>query len=460
MHPQSLRRGWCPTAAVAMEAADGLLLRVRPHAGRLMAYELRQLARIAGDYGNGAAVLTRRAKLELRGIADADAAATALRGVGLAPADPAAEARPDVIVSPATDLDVRAEYDVGPIARELEAALSAWPGARELPAKLALAVDGGGRAHIAEVDGDLRFDAVRTGAGAMLRVALAGTRMSATPLGYCAPHAVPAAARAVLSAFGALRRGREDAIWRIRHALAVAGAAHFRTALGDSVADTAEAGGGGTLPAPDTTGVLGPTGGWYGAAFAFGRLDGAVLRALADVAEGHGTGDVRVLPTRRVLVTGAGTEAVAALRGTGAIERPDDPCLGIEACSGLGGCARATTPTRADAQALAQRVPGLLAGEDHCVLHVSGCAKGCARSGAAPVTLTGREGRYDLGLAAAPGEAPLWTGLDMTQAGTYLAALERVLARAGEVEETPAAKMAGLGPDRIREQVEQELAGG
>ncbi|MEX1082010.1 MAG: precorrin-3B synthase [Halofilum sp. (in: g-proteobacteria)] len=449
-----MRVGWCPTAGAAMAAADGLLLRVRPTAGRLTAGALRQLARIAREHGNGAVVLTRRAKVELRGIGDGEAAAAALRAADLAPADPGAEARPDVIVSPATDLDTGADCDIGPVVEALETALPAWPGVRELPAKMALVVDGGGRAHVADSDGDIRFDAVRVGGSIRFRVALAGTRASATPLGYCRAAMLPTVAEGLLATFDVVRRDREDEIWRMRHALAAAGAERFEAAVGDAL----DADGSEELPAPAMTDGLGAVDGWYGAAFAFGRLDAAALERLAEVAQTQGRGDIRLLPTRRVLVGGAGGQAAAMLREVGAIERADDPRLRLEACSGLGGCTRATTMTRDDALALAAQVPDLLRGEGRCALHVSGCAKSCAYSGAAPVILTGHEGRYDLALNAAPGDEPLWRGLDAAQAGAYVKALEGVLAREGD--DTVAALLARLDRDQLRQQVERELTSG
>jgi precorrin-3B synthase len=336
----------------------------------------------------------------------------------------------------------------------LEVALPAWPGIRELPAKMALVVDGGGRAHVADSDGDIRFDAVCVGGAMQFRVALAGTRASATPLGYCRAAMLPTIAQGLLAAFDAVRRGREDEIWRMRHALAATGAARFEAAVSEAL----DADGPYELPAPPMTGVLGAVDGWYGAAFAFGRLDAAALERLAEGAQTQGRGGIRLLPTRRVLVGGAGPEAAAMLHEAGAIERSDDPRLRLEACSGLGGCARATTAMRDDALALAAQVPDLLRGEGRCALHVSGCAKSCAYSGAAPVTLTGREGRYDLALNAAPDDEPTWRGLDVAQAGAYLKALERVLAREGD--ETVAALLARLDRDQLRQQVERELKSG
>lgn len=438
-----------------MAAADGLLLRIRPTAGRLTSRDLRALADIAAEHGNGAVVITRRAKIELRGIRDGQAAAAALQEAGLAPSDPGAQALPDIIVSPATDLDETADADVGDVHRALVAALADWPDAAGLPAKFALVLDGGGRAHVGASDGDLRFDAVRLADRSVYRVALAGTRADATPLGLCAAGAVPAVARDLLARFDELRAGREDAIWRMRHAVAEHGAEPFRDAVAAPLESTSgEPAAAGGQPA------VGPTDAWHGVAWPFGRLDADALRRLAEVIDEPGAGDVRVLPTRALLLPGVPPEAVEGLRATGASDRDADPRLRVEACSGLGGCAHASTYTRADALALADRLPGLLGGERRCALHVSGCAKGCAHSGATAITLTGNGGRYDLGLLGKPGDLPLWTGLDADAAAQRLAALERELAAARAPDERLETVLARLDRAALRERIERELTSG
>ena len=71
-----------------------------------------------------------------------------------------------------------------------------------------------------------------------------------------------------------------------------------------------------------------------------------------------------------------------------------DARLAIAACGGASTCERGTTDTRSDALALmffARRFR-----KTGVALHVSGCAKGCARQAATPFTLIAHEGLYDL----------------------------------------------------------------
>ena len=89
------------------------------------------------------------------------------------------------------------------------------------------------------------------------------------------------------------------------------------------------------------------------------------------------------------------------------ITDPSSPILRTDACVGAPACPQATVETRSLAHRLAPHITGRL--------HVSGCAKGCARAAPADVTLTGRDGRYDLAFDARPGAPSSRAGLDAAQ---------------------------------------------
>jgi precorrin-3B synthase len=122
---------------------------------------------------------------------------------------------------------------------------------------------------------------------------------------------------------------------------------------------------------------LGRIGRFKGLAVPFGRLEAAQLRTLAETA---GVTEIRLSPWRALYVD-------AAVDAPGFIVDDNDPLLRIEACPGAPACASATVDTRADARRLAAMG---FAG----TIHVSGCAKGCARSTPADLVLVGKDGRY------------------------------------------------------------------
>jgi len=74
----------------------------------------------------------------------------------------------------------------------------------------------------------------------------------------------------------------------------------------------------------------------------------------------------------------------------GLITDPEDPLLRVIACTGAPGCAQGLAETRPVARALAPQL-----GRSQ-MLHVSGCAKGCAHPGALELTVTATPTGFDL----------------------------------------------------------------
>ena len=77
----------------------------------------------------------------------------------------------------------------------------------------------------------------------------------------------------------------------------------------------------------------------------------------------------------------------------------------------------AERPLRDDAERFATHLPE---GEG-IVLHVSGCAKGCARPFPTAATLTATADGYDLVLKGKPGDQPMRRGLSSAEAAAQLA---------------------------------------
>jgi precorrin-3B synthase len=84
---------------------------------------------------------------------------------------------------------------------------------------------------------------------------------------------------------------------------------------------------------------------------------------------------------------------VEAARLVGLIVDAADPLLRIEACPGAPDCKSSSVDARGDARRLAALASA--AGYDGSI-HVSGCAKGCARSAPSRLVLVGKAGLYRL----------------------------------------------------------------
>ena len=127
---------------------------------------------------------------------------------------------------------------------------------------------------------------------------------------------------------------------------------------------------------------LGRLAGVTGVATPFGRLEAAQLTALVELAAAAGASEIRLSPWRALYI-----DALLEIpRQLDLIVDESDPLLHADACPGAPACRSATVETRDLARRLASNFPG--------TIHVSGCAKGCARSSAADLTLVGEDGRF------------------------------------------------------------------
>lgn len=412
-----LRRGWCPGAWRPMESGDGLILRLRPVAGRLRGSDLALIAELARQHGNGRIDLTARANLQLRGLAHADVAPVqdALAEASLLDPDAAAERRRNLLAAPLSGLDRTACIDGHALALDVGRLLATAPGLDDLPAKFLVLLDDGGALPLDAIAADIRLRALRDDQGPSLALGLGGTANESFWL-------APLGREEALDALAALMRHwslhrPDERLTRIAPAdrAAWAGALGLAPATAKMSAEL-----GRHRPPPRHLGACRLGGlGLLGAAAPFGRLEAPTLASLAECI--GPTAQVRLTPWRSIILPEPGKIDAAALAAGGLVLDPASPLLKVAACAGAAGCRHGTTQTQADAARLALLLPPG-AGEG-TVLHVSGCAKGCAHPGAAPVTLVGRDGRYDLVRHGPAGGQRLAIGLGVCDAARRLAEL-------------------------------------
>lgn len=358
-------KGWCPDAWRPMMAGDGLLVRVKPRLGRLTREQVRGLCDAAQAYGSGLIDATRRANLQLRGVGEDTwpALLDRLVALGLADADTAIERRRNILVAP----NWQTGDDNHRIACELLARLDELP---DLPGKSGFVIDAGPERMLSGEAGDFRIERSEDG-GLILR---ADGR----------PAGVGVAIGKEVDALIALAR------WFVESGGAASGRLVRHEASLPRWAEGAE------LPAPSARRIAPGT---HGLGLAYGLPFGQVeARDLAGLMEAPGAEAVRITPWRILLVKGAPAVPTEAF-----LSDPADPLLRADACPGAPYCPQATVETRDIARRLAPHVEGRL--------HVSGCAKGCACTHAADVTLTGRDGLFDLGLNARAGSPPFRSAL-------------------------------------------------
>ncbi len=354
-------QGWCPGALRPMDSGDGLVVRVRPPGGRLTPAQAAGIAAAARAHGNGLIDLSARANVQLRGVTPAShpALIADLGALDLIDPDPATEARRNITVTPFAD----AQADR--LAATLAAALA--KAALPLPGKFGFAIDTGPAPVLGATAADIRLE--RGPAGLILRAE------------GCAEGRPVTEAEAPGAALDLAR-------WF----LAEGGVTDGRGRMAALIARGARPPGASVPPAP----ALAPPGPGLtkrGAlvGFAFGQMQAETLAALAAL------GAIRVTPWRMLLIEGL--KALPDLPDL--LTDPADPLGRVIACTGAPGCPQAHRPTRPLARRLAPAVP------PGAILHVSGCAKGCAHPGPATITLTATPRGFDRAENARAGDAPV-----------------------------------------------------
>lgn len=150
-----------------------------------------------------------------------------------------------------------------------------------------------------------------------------------------------------------------------------------------------------------------------------GGADAAMLHAAAALAERFGNGRIGVAPWRCLMlhaVPAAHARALAtAASAAGLVADAADPRLRVRTCAGRPACAAALADTLADVAPFAAMLP------PGALLHLAGCAKGCAHPGPAPLVLVGTTRGYDLVRAGRAGDTPALRGLDHAAALRALA---------------------------------------
>ena len=377
-----MRRGWCPGVRRPMETGDGLLVRVHPPGGGLTASQARLIAAAAETHGNGHLDITARGNLQIRGVSDGTYPALLRR------LDEAGLVEPEgdgplrlTAVSPLAGSDPNDHADAFALAQAVEGKAGEL---QDLPAKVFVAVDGGGSMALDGIGADLHL--LATGEDE-IACALASPE-DLVWIGATSLAQAPTAASSILAGFAAMRRSGRTEARRIRDL-----APHLARELA-ALASLAPAASPSRRRAAPRAGVF-DLGDGHAVLMAlpFGRCDAAQLTHAATWSERLGNGKIRLSFTRGLLLPGVtkadGAALVDEARRFGFIVDASDPRLSVLACPGKPACASAWTPAHDDALRIADAARELLAGG--ATIHVSGCAKGCAHPSAADVTLVGRE---------------------------------------------------------------------
>ncbi|MGH8869951.1 MAG: nitrite/sulfite reductase [Actinomycetes bacterium] len=397
------------TAVLEPEELDDeyFMLRVRIDGGQLTTEQLRTIGEISVTYARGTADVTDRQNVQLHWIRIEDVPAIweRLEAVGLSTAEACGDTPRVILGSPVAGIAADEIVDGTPALEEIQSRYIGSPEFSNLPRKYKTAISGSPRQDVVHEINDISFVGVRSPDGQAGFDLWVGGGLSTNPklavrLGAFVPlDEVPEVWAGVTSVFRdyGYRRLRTRA--RLKFLLADWGPEKFREVLeteylGRKLAD-------GPAPPPpqgerDHIGVHPQQDGRFYVGFAprVGRVDGATLSRIAEVAEAHGSGRVRTTVQQKMIVLDVEEDEIEALvEDLEALDlqtRPSTFRQGTMACTGIEFCKLAIVETKHRGATLIdeleKRLPDF---EQPLTINLNGCPNSCARIQVADIGLKG-----------------------------------------------------------------------
>ncbi|MGB0831043.1 MAG: cobalamin biosynthesis protein CobG [Paracoccaceae bacterium] len=370
-------QGWCPTAFHPMMSGDGMLLRVRPQFNRLSLDQALGLCKIAEQFGNGLIDFTSRAAVQIRGLTPASFAKafSALQSLSLVSQTASHEALRGVLLSP--------EWQENDLTHRLTQALyDRLDELPELPAKFGFAIDTGRLPVLQSCSADIRLETSKDGRLLLIE--------DGADFGLSVSQDTAISALISLAhRFSKAVRGSKPNT-RIKNLPLPLQSGQDEHATKRQVSGAA-------LP-------LGRTALGFHLAPAFGQTTSQDFTKLLIQSDCK---FLRLTPWRGLLL-----ERVSELSiPPDFISDEHDPKRRIQVCPGAPACQSAKGNTRGFAAQIAPRLaanPALNSKE----LHISGCAKGCAKPQKADLTFVAQNRGFDLIVKGHAWDMPIKTGLD------------------------------------------------
>ncbi|NUS84039.1 MAG: nitrite/sulfite reductase [Streptomyces sp.] len=399
------------TAILEPEELDDefFMLRVRIDGGRLTTEQLRVIGEVSQEFARGTADITDRQNIQYHWIRIEDMPEIwrRLEAVGLSTTEACGDTPRVIVGSPVAGIAEDEIIDGTPAIEEIHSRFIGNKEFSNLPRKFKTAISGSPLLDVVHEINDVAFVGVRHpehGPGFDLWV---GGGLSTNPkigirLGAWVPlDEVPAVWAGVIGIFRdyGYRRLRNRA--RLKYLVADWGAEKFRQVLEDEYLKHKLVDG----PAPaqplqrwrDHIGVHRQQDGRYYVGFAprVGRVDGATLTKIAELAEAHGSGRLRTTVEQKMIVLDVEQDRVDSLvAGLEALDLQVQPSTfrrGTMACTGIEFCKLAIVETKARGSALIDELERRLPEFDEPItINLNGCPNACARIQVADIGLKGQ----------------------------------------------------------------------
>ncbi|MBV9025702.1 MAG: nitrite/sulfite reductase [Streptomycetaceae bacterium] len=399
------------TAVLEPEELDDkyFMMRVRIDGGRLTAAQLRTIGEISQSYARGTADITDRQNIQLHWvrIEDVPAIWEKLEAVGLSTTEACGDCPRVVIGSPVAGIAANEIIDGTPAIEEIHDRFIGSKEFSNLPRKFKTAISGSPVQDVVHEINDVAFIGVVhpeygpgfdlwVGGGLSTNPRFAERLGAWVPLGEVAD--VWAGVVGIFRDYG-YRRLRTRA--RLKFLLADWGTEKFRQVLEDEYVGRKLVDG----PAPeeprsrrrDHVGVHAQRDGRYYIGFAprVGRVDGAALTKIAELAAEHGSDRLRTTVEQKMIILDVEQDRVeslvSGLEALGFQVNPSPFRRGTMACTGIEYCKLAIVETKARGTGLIEELERRLPEFDEPItINLNGCPNACARIQTADIGLKGQ----------------------------------------------------------------------
>ncbi|MEO7300138.1 MAG: NirA family protein [Verrucomicrobiota bacterium] len=399
-------------------AQNSFMLRCRIPAGELTALQLKGLAEIADDFGNGKSAITTRSNLQIREIAPRDLVnvLTRLQSLGLTSRGSGVDNVRNITASPTAGFDPQELIDTRPFAHALHHYILNHRDLYELPRKFNVSFEGGGSVDAVADTNDIGFMAVsiptqtnsfvgesmKDGAsiynepGVYFRVNLAGItghkQLAADSGILVKPSEVLAVAVGMIRVFieNGDRTDRKKA--RLKYLIDKWGIPTFLAETQKKLAFPLV-----KLPLEKCArrrpalrhGHIGiyrqqqKGKNYVGVVIPVGVMTTKQMRRLAEISENYGSGNLRLTPWQNFLIPDISDGFVETVKRQlvriGFHYEATNIAGGLVACTGSKGCKFSATDTKGHALSLVEHLNKRLQLDQPINIHLTGCPNSCAQ---------------------------------------------------------------------------------
>lgn len=406
-------------------AQNSFMLRCRIPAGELTAAQMRGLADIADDYGNGKSAVTTRSNIQIREIGPANLVnvITRLQSLGLTARGSGVDNIRNVTASPTAGFDPRELLDTRPFAHALHHYILNHREFYNLPRKFNVAFEGGGAVDTVADTNDIGFMAVKLAeeakgeslkdkspmalpAGVFFRVELCGItghkQLAADSGILVKPTEALAVCAAMIRVFleNGDRTDRKKA--RLKYLVDKWGVEKFLAETQKKLAFP-------IVKFPLEKCIKRPAAvkhghvgvyrqrqagkNYIGVVVPVGVLSTKQMRRIADLAANYGSGAIRLTPWQNVLIPDVPDAFVETVKRQlvrmGLHHEATNVLGGLVACTGNTGCKWAATDTKGQAVGLGAHLNQKLQLDHPINIHLTGCPNSCAQHYVGDIGLQG-----------------------------------------------------------------------